>query len=100
MFTDFGNTPGHYACESGKPECFSCYLFHGGEIDIQNIRGDTPLDAAKKAGHPLLMEKAGITKIAVYSYKIILFGEILTKFLLQNCVTVYNALRKFLIAND
>ena len=33
-------------------------MFHGGEIDIQNIKGDTPLDSAKKAGHPLLMEKA------------------------------------------
>lgn len=57
---DFGNTPGHYASDSGKPECLNCYIHHEGEIDSQNIKGDTPLDSAKKSGHPLLMEKSGI----------------------------------------
>ena len=56
---DFGNTPGHYASEGGKPECLNCFLQHDGEIDIQNIKGDTPLDTARKFGHPLLMEKGG-----------------------------------------
>lgn len=55
---DFGNTPGHYASEGGHPECLSCYLYHEGDIENQNIKGETPLDSARKAGHPLLMQKA------------------------------------------
>ena len=60
QFLDFGNTPGHYASEGGKPECLNCFLQHDGEIDIQNIKGDSPLDTARKFGHPLLMEKGGM----------------------------------------
>ena len=60
FISDFGNSPGHYASEGGYPKCLNCFLQHDGEIDIQNIKGDTPLDTARKFGHPLLMEKGGI----------------------------------------
>jgi len=56
---DFGNTPGHYASEGGHPSCLNCFLQHDGEVDILNIKGDTPLETARKFGHPLLMEKGG-----------------------------------------
>ena len=66
--SDFGNTPGHYASEGGFPNCLNCFLQHDGEIDIQNIKGDTPLDTAKKFGHPLLMEKGGIVIFFVVGF--------------------------------
>lgn len=59
MLADFGNTPGHYASEGGYPNCLNCFLQHDGEIDILNIKGDSPLDTARKFGHPLIMEKGG-----------------------------------------
>lgn len=62
---DFGNTPGHYAGEGGFPACLNCFLQHDGEIDIQNIKGDSPLDTAKKFGHPLLMQKGGMCDIFI-----------------------------------
>ena len=57
--SDFGNTPAHYAAEGGKAECFNCCLQHEADLKVINIKRDTPLDTAKKNGHPLLMEKAG-----------------------------------------
>ncbi|ESO86937.1 hypothetical protein LOTGIDRAFT_128109, partial [Lottia gigantea] len=54
-----GNTVGHYASEGGKADCLNCYLQHGGRLDIENNNGDTPLDTAKRSGHPLLMQQAG-----------------------------------------
>ena len=57
--TDYGNTPIHYAAEGGKADCFNCCLQHDAGLTICNVKGDNPLDTAKKNGHPLLMEKAG-----------------------------------------
>ena len=65
VLSDFGNSPGHYAAEGGRPECLNCFLQHDGEIDVQNIKGDTPLDTARKFGHPLLMEKGGNTALVL-----------------------------------
>ena len=59
LCSDFGNTPAHYAGEGRKAECFNCCLRHGAALDIVNVNNDTPLDSAKKAGCPILMEKAG-----------------------------------------
>ncbi len=56
----FGNTAVHYAAEFGKGKCFNCLIQHGGRISIQNFAGNSPMEMAKKAGHPLLMEKAGM----------------------------------------
>ncbi|GFO43631.1 ankyrin repeat domain-containing protein 42-like [Plakobranchus ocellatus] len=54
----YGNTPIHYAAEGGKADCFNCCLQHDADLTIRNIKGDSPLDTAKKNGHPLLMERA------------------------------------------
>ena len=54
-----GNTVAHSAAAGGKGECFNCIVQHGANLTITNAVEETPLDAAKKAGHPLLMEKAG-----------------------------------------
>ena len=52
------NTPAHCAAETGKATAFNCLLQHGADLEAINTDRDTPLDMAKKAGHPLLMEKA------------------------------------------
>ena len=57
--TGDGNTPAHYAAYGGHGDCFNCIVHHGINLLIQNKRGDTPMDAAKKAGCPNLMTKAG-----------------------------------------
>ena len=53
-----GNTPAHFATEAGKANCFNCLLQHVADMDAVNDREETPLNTAKKAGHPLLIEKA------------------------------------------
>lgn len=58
MLTVQDYTPAHYATEAGKAKAFNCLLQHNCDLEANNIRRETPLDSAKKAGHPLLMEKA------------------------------------------
>ncbi|RUS74753.1 hypothetical protein EGW08_017482 [Elysia chlorotica] len=55
---NYGNTPIHFAAEGGKADCFNCCLQHDADLTVRNLNGDSPLDTAKKNGHPLLMEKA------------------------------------------
>ena len=59
IFSDLFNTPLHYAALGGHAESFNCVLQHDGDLTIENSKNDTPLDSARKAGHPLLIEKAG-----------------------------------------
>ena len=57
-FTVYGNTPAHYAAESGHAKCYNCCLQHDANPDLLNEKNETTWDKAKKAGHPLLMQKA------------------------------------------
>lgn len=61
----FGNTPAHYAAEGGKADCLNCCLQHDADLMVSNIKGDKPLDTAKKHGHFLLMERACMMKLFV-----------------------------------
>ena len=49
----------HCAAVASKGECFNCASNHNGDLTVTNAAGETPLETAKKAGHQLLMEKAG-----------------------------------------
>ena len=60
IFTDSFNTPSHLATEHGHAKCFNCLLQHNADLRATNARGDSPMDSAKKSGHPILMEKAGM----------------------------------------
>lgn len=53
-----GNTPCHLAAQYGRAESFNCLLNHGASVIIKNNRDETPLDVAKRSGHPLLIAKA------------------------------------------
>ena len=77
--TVYGNTPGHYASEGGHPQCFNCWLQHDGDLQAANVKQDTPLDTAKKNGHPLQMEKACTFQI-LYNCIYYVLGIFCTRF--------------------
>ena len=57
--SEHGNTVAHSAAAGGKGECFNCAVRHNANLTITNAVEETPLETAKKAGHPILMDKAG-----------------------------------------
>ncbi|PAA92874.1 hypothetical protein BOX15_Mlig020173g3, partial [Macrostomum lignano] len=50
-----GNTPGHWTNLSGQAECFACWLRHGGDSELANLMAENCAQAARRAGHPVLM---------------------------------------------
>ncbi len=63
----FLNTPAHYATDAGKAECFNCLLQHDADLNALNEKRETPLESARRAGKPLLMEKASKSFIQIVS---------------------------------
>jgi ankyrin repeat protein len=82
-----GNTPLHYAAEAGKADCFNCLMHHGGDIARLNIAQATPIDSAKRKGHPVLINKAGNKEAQHYKILIVMqwrlnvvdFEQLMTK---------------------
>ena len=58
--TVFGNTPAHYAAQAGKGKSFNCLLYHGADVNVKNQMGENVFETARRHGHPLLIEKAGM----------------------------------------
>ncbi|GAB1607899.1 hypothetical protein Ahia01_001073800, partial [Argonauta hians] len=55
---DSGNTVGHVTAKQGNATCFSCYMNHGGSLEVTNYSEDTPLDVAKSSGHYGAIQRA------------------------------------------
>lgn len=49
------NTPLHLATASGLLKCVEIFLFHGAQVHILNIAGQTPFDCARVAHHEDIM---------------------------------------------
>ena len=49
------NTPLHLAAASGLLKCVEIFLFHGAQVHILNIAGQTPFDCARVAHHEDIM---------------------------------------------
>ena len=58
LFIFQGHTASHYACENDHAEALNCLLNHDAFPHVQNKKGEIPMDAARRAGHPLHMRKA------------------------------------------
>ena len=49
------NTPLHLAAASGLLKCVEIFLFHGAQVHVLNIAGQTPFDCARVAHHEDIM---------------------------------------------
>jgi len=55
-FSDAGDTPLHYAARQGKAGSANCLLQHGADLGAANKAGNDPMQCARLAGHPKLMQ--------------------------------------------
>ena len=62
-----GNTAAHNAAMGAHLECLNCLLKHDANLEIINKNGETPLDIARRFGHPVAFYKAGKQKMTFHS---------------------------------